>query len=264
MPFPDSPRVIYKKNPLEQVICQLRFPPILRIDTEVPANFQDAIRQEYPLFDEKQEVRDDLPPEVLAQIPPEFRRLFNISGRKAYDFKSLNEQWIVNLTRDFVALTANDYSTWEKFRTQFEQPFTALLNEYTLPLFTRVGLRYQNVIRRSQLGLEKTPWPDLLQPHIAGALAAPGIEEDSVLNSAQIIEIRLANDYGRVQLRHGFAVDDETGELCYLIDSDFFAEKLKESNDVSDRLDRFNRRAGRLFRWCITPRLHEAMGPGNI
>ena len=36
-PFPDTPRVVYNKNPLFEVLCQLRFPHILRIETEIPA-----------------------------------------------------------------------------------------------------------------------------------------------------------------------------------------------------------------------------------
>jgi uncharacterized protein (TIGR04255 family) len=264
MPFPDSPRVIYTNNSLEQVICQVRFPPILRIDAEIPARYQDAIRQQYPLFEEKHEDKPDIPKQLLEQLPPDFLRLLSASDKKAYNFISIDEQWTVSLTRDFIALTANNYSRWEEFKEHFRIPFDALLSEYAPALFSRVGLRYQNVIRRSVLGLESTPWSELIQPYIAGPLAAPGLDDDSIVNTTNTVEIRLRNEYGRVRIRYGFAVDSATKETCYLIDSDFFAEKIKGSENVLDRLDRFNRRAGRLFRWCITPHLHEAMGPRNI
>ena len=52
MPFPDSERVIYQRNPLLEVICQLRFPSILRIDSEAPAVFQERVRKEYPMYQE--------------------------------------------------------------------------------------------------------------------------------------------------------------------------------------------------------------------
>ena len=265
MPFPDSPRVIYTNNPLEQVICQLRFPPILRIDTDLPASYQDAIRQEYPLFEEKQEGKPDIiPQQLMGQLPEDFLRLLNVSDKKVYSFISIDEQWIVSLTRDFIALTANNYTRWEEFKEHFKVPFETLLNEYTPALFSRVGLRYQNVIRRSALGLNNIPWSRLIQPYIAGPLAAPDFDNDSVVNTTQLVEILLRNDYGKVKIRHGFAVDNSTQEICYVIDSDFSAEKIKESKDALDRLERFNRRAGRLFRWCIKPQLHEAMGPQNI
>ena len=52
MPFPDVERVIYNENPLDRVICQLRFAPILKIDTEIPAEFQERIRIDYPNLSE--------------------------------------------------------------------------------------------------------------------------------------------------------------------------------------------------------------------
>lgn len=50
MPFPQTERVQYKKSPLIEVISQLRFPPVLKIDSVSPANFQDEIRSDFPYF----------------------------------------------------------------------------------------------------------------------------------------------------------------------------------------------------------------------
>lgn len=266
MPFPDSRRVIYQKNPLEQVICQLRFPPILRIDAEPPARFQEAIRQEYPLFEEKFEGSVDIPSEIAEQLPSEFLRLpgMGVRERRSYQFRTLDEQVTFSLTRDFVALATNSYTRWEEFQFNFRKPFEAFQQEYSPVLFTRVGLRYQDVIRRSQLGLEDTPWSELLQPYIAGVLAVPDVKQSHVTSTMQVVEMNLSHNYGKVTIRHGFATDTRTNEICYLIDNDFFAEKIKDSNDVIERLNQFNLRARRLFRWCITDRLHEAMEPQPI
>lgn len=266
MPFPDSQRVIYKKNPLEQVICQIRFPPILRIETEIPAAFQDAIRQEFPLFEEKQEGGIEIPGDLAEQLPKEILRLPGIGGieRKLYQFSTLDEQWTISLSRDFIALATNEYQRWEEFQRYFKLAFEVLLKEYSPALFSRIGLRYVDVIRRSRLGLQERPWSELLQPHIAGVLAVNDLGGQHILNTTQVIEMTLADNYGRATIRHGFAVDKATNEVCYLIDNDFFAEKLKDSNDVYDRLAKFNLRARRLFRWCITDKLHKAMEPKPI
>ena len=42
--FSNEPRCIYRKNQLAEVICQLRFPEILKISAEAPVAFQEAIR----------------------------------------------------------------------------------------------------------------------------------------------------------------------------------------------------------------------------
>ena len=46
--FSTEPRHIYRRNQLTDVICQLRFPEILTISANAPADFQEAIRDEFP------------------------------------------------------------------------------------------------------------------------------------------------------------------------------------------------------------------------
>ena len=41
--FSNDERVIYAKRQLVEVICQLRFPEILKIDVSEPADFQERI-----------------------------------------------------------------------------------------------------------------------------------------------------------------------------------------------------------------------------
>jgi uncharacterized protein (TIGR04255 family) len=66
--FPEAPRVIFRKKPSEEVICQLRFPTILRISAEPPATFQERIRLHYPTFQEKPSI------EFFAPLAPEMAR----------------------------------------------------------------------------------------------------------------------------------------------------------------------------------------------
>ena len=44
----EQSRQIYRRRQLLEVICQLRFPDILKIESTAPAEFQDQIRAEYP------------------------------------------------------------------------------------------------------------------------------------------------------------------------------------------------------------------------
>ena len=46
MLFSDRPRTHYEKAPLHEVICQLRFPTILSINSKEPADFQELIRKD--------------------------------------------------------------------------------------------------------------------------------------------------------------------------------------------------------------------------
>ena len=44
----DNRRYAYGKSQLIEVICQLRFPTILSIDTREPADFQETVRAAFP------------------------------------------------------------------------------------------------------------------------------------------------------------------------------------------------------------------------
>jgi uncharacterized protein (TIGR04255 family) len=150
MLFPDHQRVIYGKPVLEEVICQLRFPDILRISAEEPARFQEGIRAHYPLYEIQSQgpAMEGVPSEVAAL----FRRAIEKAlPRNAYDFLSDDRAWKVALASNFLALSTTSYIRWEKFREALELPFTQFCQVYEPSYLTRIGLRYRDVIIRSQL-----------------------------------------------------------------------------------------------------------------
>ncbi len=256
MPIPSTPRTVYRKNPLEEVICQLRFPTILRIGVDEPVVFQDRVRDRFPFFMEEH-VRIAMP-EQLSSLLPE-----NLADRigKAFKFSSEDKAWNLTLARDFLALSTSAYLRWEEFRKRLEGPLVELQKEYSPQFFSRVGLRYRNVIRRSHLGLESSQWAELLQPQIAGELASDVLADIEEL--AHEMTLRLSGT-AKVRIRTGLADSSSTGEVCFVIDCDYFDNEKTESIHAVEKLDEFNRESGRFFRWCITERLHEALGPTPI
>jgi uncharacterized protein (TIGR04255 family) len=259
MVFPDSTRVIYEKNTLSAVICQLRFPPILRIESEIPATFQDRVRAEYPLFREKRG------PEFPPGLPVEAAKALSAAfpAPRAYDFLSADEAWTASLTKEFLALSTNSYERWEGFKGRLESLRQTLLDAYRPAFFSRIGLRYINVIRRTTLGLKTdTDWRDLLEEWVLGELARPEVM-DRVEHAAREVVVEL-EDRSKVRIMHGLAKDEKDGESLYTIDADYFTEQRTEVADAIATLDRFNRESGRLFRWYITEQLHRAMDPREM
>jgi uncharacterized protein (TIGR04255 family) len=258
MLFPQSDRVIYAKNPLIQVICQLKFPPILRINTELPITFQERLKQEYPFFQEKPEITMPLPG-VLGQV----REVIESSSPgkpSGYDFISADQHWTASLTRDFLALSTNDYLNWHDFATRLDEVKTIFEDMYSPPFYSRIGLRYQDVIRRSELGLEGAAWSDLIQIHLAGELASPQLGE-SIEEIFQQFVSRLPRYNSQVRVQHGLVIaQDGTNERCYLIDNDFFISQRTELKDAGDILTYFNQENGNFFRSVITEKLKTALG----
>jgi uncharacterized protein (TIGR04255 family) len=264
-PFPDSDRVVYGRNPLVEVICQLRFPPILRITAEPPVAFQERIRTDYPLLGEKfPEMNIEMP----QGIPAPFAELIkgNLPRRKlmGYDFASADEKWKVSLTRDFLSLSTNHYTRWEHFRERLEGPLQALTSVYNPAFLTRVGLRYQDLIQRSRLQLpQTTKWAELIRPHIAGVHAIPELEGSVEESQGQLL-ISLPQFKGKVRINYGIVQTVEPIENCFLIDGDYYSEERTKTDDVDGILAYFNKQSGRLFRWCIQDRLQEAMEPHAV
>lgn len=263
MPFPESDRVIFRNNPLYDVICQLRFPSILEIGARDPADFQAYVREEYPIYEKEEQ---DVP-----EISEELTELLSSVGVSApwksfqHSFATEDGSRDVKLSRDSLSVTERDYTEWDELRAEIQLARTALEEVYEPSFYQRIGLRYRDVINREALGLEDTGWDELLEPALIGLLGPEFLrgQIDQVYTQSSIRLTEGVPD-AAVTLRHGLAeFEEENGENTevYLIDADFFTTSKAEGNDVVEILDTFNRVAGNLFRWAISDQLREALDP---
>ncbi len=261
MPFPEVKRTIYKKNVLDQVMCQLKFPPILRIDAELPVAFQEHVNREFPNYSEKTNWR--LEWSLGAKEPSRSQldtRMQPTDSMKNHEFSTEDGQWKINLTRTFLALTTDSYSVWEDFKRRLDIPLKALISVYSPSHFSRIGLRYKNVIKRSALELDGVDWSKLLKPQVLGILADSETSQN-VRDLQSVCEISLPDIDSAVRVSTRLTRDRGTDEICYMIDSDFFSAQKTSIDEVHSRFDDFNQHASRLFQWCITERLHQSMEP---
>jgi uncharacterized protein (TIGR04255 family) len=262
MDFPEAKRVVYSKNPLAEVIVQLQFAPILKIDSEPPAAFQDLIRLEYPRYS-LAAANNPIP----ANAPPQIRNVIQSmgfrSGPARHLFEAEDRHWQVALTRQTLELRTRVYRRWEEFCERGHKLRVAFEQTYKPGFYVRLGLRYVDVIRRSLLNLADVPWSELLNPYVAGELSAPELATriDAV---SRELHCSLEGNNCYLTLRTGIAQTDPDKEPCFLIDSDFHTHKRTEIADVENILDTFNRASGRLFRWSIKPRLHDALEPQPV
>ena len=108
MLFSDRPRTHYEKTLAHEVICQLRFPTILSINNVEPADFQEAIRDQFPQYARRQ---DQPAPKVtgLGGPSPRVEQQAPITN---YHFLSADGQWKLNLTENFMALSTLGDPGW--------------------------------------------------------------------------------------------------------------------------------------------------------
>lgn len=262
MPFPNIQRVIYDKNPLDNVICQFRYHPILLIDAEPPVKFQESIRNDYPLFEETMEGS----PEIFnfnIQIPnPSFNPMSNIVSTKNYCFSSEDNTWKVNLTRTFLTLSTSAYVQWEDFREKFFKLIDVLINAYKPSFYTRIGLRYIDIFSREKLKLEGADWGELIQPAFIGILSSDISKNVSGYHCE--FEVDLSGENGKSRVVSQLIIHNETKERGFLLDSDFFIDEKVDLDAANEKLDFLHARSTRLLRYAIKDKLHQAMEPRNI
>jgi uncharacterized protein (TIGR04255 family) len=163
---------------------------------------------------------------------------------------------------DALAVTTCRYTKWEDFRENLALALGALIGDYKPAFFTRVGLRYQNLIMRSDLGLDGVPWSQLLEPSIAGELALPNWEQH-VQEFRNIIRCNLPTG-GAFLLQHGYGNRSGSSEQGYIIDFDFYNDAKTEVNDGLTAANMLNRHSGSAFRACISKTLHDKLEPHHL
>jgi uncharacterized protein (TIGR04255 family) len=265
MRFPASQRFTYEKNPLVEVICQLRFPRILKIDNEDPYNFQEAIRSEYPQLYSKREIPIST---LLADASPEALGAGAglIESSKSHEFLDAKNEWKLVLASNFLSLSTLKYTTWEDFRKRLSAALDVLIRLYSPPHLSRIGLRYQDLIVKSEMGLSEAKWQELIQPSILGVLAIADVP-DSDISEMDLTES--SSSFGctldilnaKINVRSGLGLRAGSSEPGFLIDSDCYTDSPVEVSNVLPTLNQFNAESRNFFNWAIKPKLHAALSP---
>ena len=230
MPFNEVMRVRYKNSPLVQVVCQLRFPRILSIDEKSPAEFQECIREIYPVYNVNIEQQQQL---IVEPDNGQFSKLIRNDQIKNHSFSSSDHIWRVSLTSTFLSLSTSQYIRWENFCLHLQEPLNALKTIYHPAFFERVGLRYVNAFQRSVLGLDAgEPWSQFIRSFALGFLSNNEIAAE-VKGYSATSEIDLGNNaVARINTATGYvgnAVFQQNPEMSFIIDSDLFYNTSDQS-----------------------------------
>jgi len=263
MPFHEYDRVIFNKNPLDKVVCQLRFPSILKIDVDIPYEYQEKIREDFPDYNESNDIKLEVKSDEASQVPSDLiKEISKTQGNKNHQFKSDDGIWSINLTRNFLALTTLNYVQWEDFLSKFKKVVEAFIEIYNPNYYSRIGLRYINVFQKSKLNLEKSSWKQLFNEHIIGLLGSEELEGE-ILAFENKYEIKLSDAESKVRILTGFVKSLDNEEIAYVIDNDFYTNIKTPIENMSERLEFYHSISSNLIRWCITEKLFQAMEPNK-
>lgn len=260
--FSTEDRSIYRSNQLADVICQLRFPEILTIGANIPVEFQEAIRADYPQYSARKEAPapklSGASGQLSLQQPPETVN---------YQFVSADGTWRVNLTSKFISLSCSRYTRWEDFAQHLDKPLAAFIKIYKPAYFERVGLRYLNFISKEMLGLADASFADLITPCYLGPLQQEDVPDHTVTRCTVDVDMALRGGC-RLKLHAGPGLVKQNGvqdkQVRFIFDQDLFMTGNIPVNMSAGALQTLHAQAFSIFRGAITDTLHDAMDPQPI
>ena len=259
----DSPAPHFERNQLVEVICQLRFAPILSIDAREPADFQEAIRSMFPRYAVRKE---QLPPKLVGAGTPG-AKLEPAAPINNYHFISMDGKWKLNLTKNFIALSTVSYPGWEQFAGQFDLPLAEFIRIYKPAFFERIGLRYLNAFSRTALGLEGTPWRELFADAYLGALLHEDMHEQNLTKVSLDTELTLGGSCrarihsGTGMLKHNGPHAPADNEVKFILDLDLSMPGQTEPRLAAAGMETLHRHASSIFAGAITDTLRGTLGP---
>ena len=252
--FSTEERCIYGANCLGEVLCQFRFPQILAIQAELPVQFQEAIRQEFPRYTCRKEIQAPKP----GAVAQEAQAINN------HQFTTVDGVWRVNLTSSFISLACTRYTCWEDFARMLDKPLASFIKIYKPAYFERVGLRYLNFLSRKALNLEGTPFRELINSCWLGPLGEEELSESAASRCSVDTEFAIRGGC-RAKIHAGPGLVKRDGqqdpEVKFIFDQDLYMTGNLAVNLSAGAINTLHSQAFPIFRGAITYLLHNAMEP---
>lgn len=238
--FPQKPEIRLKSPPLSEVICQVRFPTILKILKDPPIEFQELVRARFPVLEVEQPLEFRMPSPLSSEQPQATSR------PKIYRFKSTDTGTAISLAVDFFAVATKQYRHWEEFAENIELASEAARQAYEPSHATRIGLRYTNRFTQANTGLKDFDQViDLLHPDLTAMLRSRAWSDP--VEMANLLVLR--DETAKLSLRTGCKT--ERGEPFFLLDLDYFEEGQLDLNTLPARVDRYHTVIYDAFRWSL-------------
>ena len=250
--FPSHLDVRLGKSPLAEVVCQVRFPPVLRITTRTPAEFQDLVRYRFPFHEMEQGLRVRLLTLGADQTADAE------TTTRLHRFRTTDESTAITLGTDAYAVSTTNYTFWEDFARDLAIAHEAAMAAYQMPFYTRIGLRYVNALTPASTDLGTLPeLATLLQP----ALTALFETDAWTLPLDSISQMLLDDGPGKLVFRVAARSDIGDGSPLVLLDLDYFEEGELPVTDLLERCKRYHDVIYDAFRWAISDKALTAFQP---
>jgi uncharacterized protein (TIGR04255 family) len=250
--FPDVEDVRLSRAPLTEVVCQVRFPTVLKILRNPPFELQELIAHRFAEYGEEGGLR------VQVEAKEQEASAASESTRSGFHFLTTDRNIRLVLTADAYSLSTLGYTVWDDFARDLQLVDESIRAVYSLQYAKRIGLRYINQFTLSNTGIEDLDGllnvlrPELIQfyRNDAWSDAAEGYSQVVVRDDSAVLAFRLA--FG----------EQGPGPSVFL-DLDLFEEGQIPFEGLIDRCNRYHDVIYRAFRWSLKPEALALFGAGE-
>ncbi len=226
----------YKRSFVTQTICELKFPTLLELaEARPPPKFANALRKSYPTLEAGREVKINLGQGTTESI-------------QAHIFRALKGGWVATLKHSSASIEGSRYDGYPDLKRRVKQLVDAALPVIDAEIWTRVGLRFVNVIQGDD-------GQDLIRGWVNPALVAPIISDDFNKIGGYGGVLQLGGDEAGIVLRHQLQIgsldnDGQAPSLKYMLDIDTFRTGVL-IEDTLDVLDELHAQSFDFFDWSL-------------
>lgn len=263
------PPLFLPRSPLVVVLGQVRFSPILLMESYVPAIQDDLRRSGFPGFRKGvvEEVTWNFAQNVNAEPAVETVK------RPRWEFFSADATWRIVLTEEALTLATSEYVRYDDpFERFMRTALTALDAHAALQVVTRLGLRYVDLVQPAP----GESLAEFLHPNLMGVPA----EQVGMREATPYIQIRGTTEAGLMVLRCVFTDAGQSippdladlelpiktrpapGSMVAILDFDHFApvQLTFQLQDAMDRLSQLHDTLDVAFRHSVTKTALERWG----
>ena len=255
---PPPAEVPLPRAPLERVLTQLRFSPILLLQKEdAVSSFQEQIRSAYPV---------SAPEGSPLQIGPISLQMQGHTVWRFADKRGDAWTWRLSLSVDFLSLETRAYVSRADFVERLRIALEALDRVATNPAYQRLGVRYVDRVQGDCVGdIGKMVKPPMLgvigdkelQPHVVQSLSQA---------TYRCKEGQLLARWGQLPANasHDPNIMNPVDSKSWILDLDVFSiipdEAQLDAQGIVSMAHGLAERAYAYFRWSVTKEFLKAYG----
>ncbi len=258
-PFgPSVPEVPLTRAPLVNVIAQVRFPAVMKIeDNAFVGNFQEAIRKDYPILRPERQLGVLIGP---GGVQPQ-------DAGTVWRFETKDpDAWQVTLTPAFVSLSAKRYTRRSDLLARLTVVLHALEGWLHPNVCDRIGVRYVDRVAGDQLARLAA----LVRPEVLGVAGDQGLLGDVEVVHALSDTLFQLDDASQLRGRWGRLPAGATydpgiepaREPSWVLDLDHYTSQPEDFDlaTIGGKVAEFCDRIYTFFRWAVTPAFLDEFG----